>query len=462
MSPAELQQNLQDIADRLAEAFSLPSSAAALTVHGETVYAFTGEASEESVFPIASMTKSFLAAALCAAQDEGKLSLDDPVRKYLPDFRLHDERAGQELTIRDALCHRSGLPAHALVQFCAGDMSLDELAERLAFLEPSAGFRELYQYQNLMYGLCTRVLELAVSESYADYVESRILRPLNLEHTRVVLRDSELIQAYARIRNRICPIPPYPVHNAGMCTDMSATVSDLAAWTEALRTCRVGEISPELLREMRTPQIEIPRESSPYYLFPEIGPRSYGLGLMQMDYRGLPLVHHGGDTGGFSGVMGFSETEEFSFVYCTAMSDSLAPKAMMFQIADLLTEQPPLDWTARYEMLYRVLFEKTEEQLEGLRSLVQPEPPEGWQTVCGEYGNAGYGRLCIVNLGGLPFLVIGPYRIPLLFAGRCWFADASDLYRMMFPVVFDDAGNCMIRTEPALESFTVFNRREPE
>ena len=73
MSPAELQQKLQDLADRLAEAFSLPSSAAALTVHGETVYAFTGEASEESVFPIASMTKSFLAAALCAAQDEGKL-----------------------------------------------------------------------------------------------------------------------------------------------------------------------------------------------------------------------------------------------------------------------------------------------------------------------------------------------------------------------------------------------------
>ena len=47
MSPAELQQKLQDLADRLAEAFSLPSSAAALTVHGETVYAFTGEASEE-------------------------------------------------------------------------------------------------------------------------------------------------------------------------------------------------------------------------------------------------------------------------------------------------------------------------------------------------------------------------------------------------------------------------------
>src|SRR4051812_13131951 len=89
----------------------------------------------DTLFAIASCTKAFTATALATLVDEGKASWDDPVRKHLPDFHLSDPLADQKVTLRDLLCHRTGLARNDLL-WLNSPWDRDDVLHRLAYLKP--------------------------------------------------------------------------------------------------------------------------------------------------------------------------------------------------------------------------------------------------------------------------------------------------------------------------------------
>src|SRR5688572_8779300 len=104
----------------------------------------------DTLFAIGSCTKAFTAMAAAVAQDEGKLALDDSPRKHLPWFKLHDAEADARITLRDMLCHRSGLGSTDLAWY-TGTLTRDEVIRVAAHAKPTAKLREKWQYQNVMY-----------------------------------------------------------------------------------------------------------------------------------------------------------------------------------------------------------------------------------------------------------------------------------------------------------------------
>src|SRR4029079_429726 len=95
---------------------------------------------ERTIFAIGSSSKAFTAAALAILVDEGKIKWDDPVTKYLPGFEVYDPYASKEMTVRDLLCHRSGLERGDLLWY-GSDYSRDEIIRRARFLKPTWSFR---------------------------------------------------------------------------------------------------------------------------------------------------------------------------------------------------------------------------------------------------------------------------------------------------------------------------------
>src|SRR5262245_26939236 len=104
----------------------------------------------DTIFAIGSLTKAFTAAALGLLVDEGKVAWDDPVRKHLPWFRLADPLADRDVTLRDLLCHRTGLGPHNFLWYRAA-WPVEDSVRRLALLEQSHSFRSRYEYNNLCY-----------------------------------------------------------------------------------------------------------------------------------------------------------------------------------------------------------------------------------------------------------------------------------------------------------------------
>jgi len=130
-------------------------------------------------FAMASVTKSFTAMSVALLVDAGELAWDRPIREVVPELILHDATATAQLTPRDMLSHRTGLPRHDLAAWRL-DLPRAEFVGRLRHLPLSAGFREKYQYNNLMYYVAAHVVERVTGQRWEDFVRQRIFEPLGM------------------------------------------------------------------------------------------------------------------------------------------------------------------------------------------------------------------------------------------------------------------------------------------
>src|SRR2546421_520169 len=123
--------------------------------HGERAAAGGGGGRDERVTPdtlfaIGSTTKAVTTTAMAMLADDGKMAWDDPVRKHLPTFRLSDPLADQNVTVRDLVCHRTGLSRHDMLWY-GSPWSREEILRRIGRVKLDQSFRSMYQYQNIMY-----------------------------------------------------------------------------------------------------------------------------------------------------------------------------------------------------------------------------------------------------------------------------------------------------------------------
>ena len=137
-----------------------------------------------TLFGIASNSKAFTSAALGILIDEKKLSWDDKVIDYIPEFRLYSPYVTEEFTIRDLLTHRSGLGLGAgdlMIWPGSNDFTLKDIIHNLRFLKPVSGFRTKYDYDNLMYIVAGEVVARVSGISWEKFIETRIMQPLNMK-----------------------------------------------------------------------------------------------------------------------------------------------------------------------------------------------------------------------------------------------------------------------------------------
>lgn len=131
-------------------------------------------------FQIASVSKYVTGAAIGTIIDEGKLKWDEPVVRYLPDFRLKDEYAGDHASLRDLLAHRSGLKKFDGELLGRVGYSHEEMLYRLRYLEPGSSFREKYLYSNAGYFIAGEAGAAVDNRSWEDLTDARIIRPLGM------------------------------------------------------------------------------------------------------------------------------------------------------------------------------------------------------------------------------------------------------------------------------------------
>lgn len=299
-------------ADALRE---IPAAGFSIAVvrHGETVlakgygYADLAErvpASANTVYRLASITKQFTAAAILHLAEEGKLSLDDRISDYLPDY----PDPGRRITIRDLLSHTSGLSDVAVVPILeeAGgvgytrDQIIDLVASQPLDFEPGTG----HSYSNVGYMLAGAVIERVTGTTYEDYLTDEVLGPLGLDHTSFCPDEPPRADRWAhgydlqhgnwpralRLGRAPAFVDPAPINmdvvsSAGA---LCSTVMDLARWPGLLRSF----LDPASYREMSEPTVLADGTEVPY-----------GLGLQIREFGSHPALSHGGVVTGFISVV---------------------------------------------------------------------------------------------------------------------------------------------------------------
>jgi CubicO group peptidase (beta-lactamase class C family) len=359
--------------------------------------------SPQTLFPIASLTKSFTAASLLTLAREGKLDLDKPVREYLPDFQMHDAYATQTLTPRDLLSHRSGLPRHEYVWF-GTDYTRENLYRKLRYLEPVAPPRAEFQYQNLMYMTAGYLGGRVAGTDWETLVRQNIFAPLDMRRANFTLRellaDADHTLGYAKnAQKKVIKIDYEALDAMGPTGSINASIVDMAKYAQ-MYLGRAGTPLQALdVAQMSRPHTAI-SELSP---FSERGITNYGMGMFVSTYRGHRYVFHGGNLTGASSYLAFFPERGFAVVALSNMTVSLLPNVASFRIFDHMINQPPVDWSKRL----LALEEKTranetqvkQQNITQQRSGTQPS--HAIDEYVGQYLHPGYGAATITNKAGV-------------------------------------------------------------
>ncbi|HQU60211.1 MAG TPA: serine hydrolase domain-containing protein, partial [Saprospiraceae bacterium] len=305
--------------------------------------------SEQTLFAIGSSSKAFTAAGLAMLADEGKLEWDKPIIEYMPDFKLKDNFATQEMTAIDLLTHQSGLPRHDLMWY-GSPFSRMEIYERLRYLEPNKSFRSAWQYQNLMYMTAGILTEKLSGQSWEDFTRERIFQPLGMKNTcysaSEAPRGITAALPYFKMGEQVTPIPYRDIASVAPAGAIYSNVEDMLQWVQLhLNKGKAGE--QQLLQEASMEKLhqahKVIEGGSPANS-PEISSRSYGLGWFVYRYDDLDIVQHGGNIDGFSALVFLVPKSQLGMVLLTNLNGTALPGILANSATDLLLNKEPVDW----------------------------------------------------------------------------------------------------------------------
>ncbi len=233
---------------RSVKAFGQPGLAVGIVKDGQLIWshgygkldlAKNDLVTPNSIFYMASMTKAFTACAIGLLVDEGKLHFDDPVRKYMPEFKTPDDYVSDHFMIRDLLCHRSGWNTFdGDLLWYGTHYTQQEILARHANEPFTYPFRSEFGYSNLMFIAAAQVVGRVSGMSWEQFITTRILKPLDMQRTRVNVADLAGMSdvALPHVRKGQDPnaplksMPYQPLIGAdGPCGVLSC-ITDLAKW----------------------------------------------------------------------------------------------------------------------------------------------------------------------------------------------------------------------------------------
>ena len=355
----------------------------------------------DTVLAIGSSTKAFTATALGCLVDDGLLEWDKPVREYIDGFRMHDPVATEHLTVRDMLSHRSGLPRHDMLWYGNDKLTRADVVGRLRYLEPSKSFRAIWQYNNLMYLTGGHLIEVLSGQTWEEAVQSRILDKLGMGTTSFTFDSArasgKLASPYSKIEDEVRLVPHRSLDLAGPAGSINSTVGDLAKWLQ----CNVnggGRAGVEVITSPTLRQIHMPTMVMPEgpAMWDETYPGGYGLGWFLENYRGVRVVHHGGNIDGFSALVAFAPKEKIGVAVLANMNATSLPTVAVYRALDELLGLDPLPWGERYKGFLDAMIggAKEAKDLRKAKAATAPSSHPNADLV-GEYAHPGYGPLTV-------------------------------------------------------------------
>lgn len=256
---------------------------------------------EHTVFAIGSITKMFVATSLAMLQDEGKVSFDQPVKLYLPEFGLESPAVAEQANLYDLLSHQTGLPRHDILAIFSPFNTL-ELISKLPYLEMNKaegmGFRSgKMQYNNLMFMVAGHLVRKLSGTSWYEFVRERIAGPIGMRETSYSIDGFDTADAALPYR-KDDRIPYYSIGGAAAAGSMNSTVADMAKWIAFHLADGQGLMRRGSLAKMYEKRSDgsVPEQGI------DLG---YGLGMMLGLVDGKTVVYHGGNINGFSAHASF-------------------------------------------------------------------------------------------------------------------------------------------------------------
>lgn len=413
--------------DSTMKQWHVPGLSVAIVKNGEVIfekgYGFRDittnkEVTPNTLFYIASVTKTFTSTLAMMAADQKKLNIDEPLRKYFPEFSLYDSLASPKISMRDMLCHRTGLPREKFfVLNYEGNRK--DMRKYMKYFEPNLDFRTMFQYTNEPFTVAGDMIADRYETTWENLVVTKLFQPIGMNSSLFSYKEMCKTSDYALPYNDWSGVNRamhfYDSEILGSAGCIISNVSDLSKWLLFhLNKGKVGNtqhITPAQLARAYNPQIPLPTTNK----YPELIFPSYCIGWFADDYRNHVHIHHEGALYGYSSLISFLPNEKIGVVVLANLHATPLTTVVERYIYDNLLGLKPTDWNSRLLEQEKTKMDQINKMKNQVDTTYKPDSKLNCslKEYVGLFKSKGYGNIKIIQEGDSLYTVMLGIRCPL-------------------------------------------------
>ncbi|MFC6632359.1 serine hydrolase domain-containing protein [Microbulbifer taiwanensis] len=287
----------------------------AMDTYGVRIKGKRGKVDRNTVFRLASVSKTFAASMATVLEHEKKFSWADKVVRYVPELSFKTPSLSRQLEVEHLLSHSSGLTPNAYDNYLEDNKPLSKILPKFANIDPRCTPGKCYGYQNVLFSLIEDVIYKATGVSYARQLKERFFVPLKMDNASVGW------ESFMASNNRAAPHVqtgrgwrPVKVEKeyyfAAPAAGVNASIADMGQWLKAQMGYYPKVLSPAVIEDMTTERVETKRHMRHRIWRDYLSHAGYGLGWRLYTVGDDRIIYHGGWVAGFRAAVAYSEKQK--------------------------------------------------------------------------------------------------------------------------------------------------------
>jgi len=414
--PSFVKDSLDGYVNNALTGWQIPGAAVCIVKNGKVVlmkgYGVkelngTDKVDENTLFMIGSNTKAFTATALAMLDAEKKISLDDKVTKWIPQFKLDNKAAGEQAIVRDLLCHRIGFQTfQGDFTYWTSNLSRAAVIEKMSHIKAPYPFRTKWGYTNAAFVAAGEVIPRASGLQWEEYLKEKIFTPLGMTSSLALSKDfpgaPNKCSAHTMAEGKLVKIPFCSIDNLAAAGSIGSSVRDMSHWVMA--QLNGGKYDGKQVIGMAA----IAQTWFPHSILGNGGKQFntghfslYGLGWMLEEYCGKKVVSHTGGVNGFVTSVTLLPEEKLGILVFTNTDQNSFYEALKWEIADAYLGKPYRNYSKFYLGFHNQQRKEDEKKDKKMQDSValQLKPSLAVKDYCGNYTNEVYGNMSVVQEG---------------------------------------------------------------
>lgn len=286
-----------------------------------------------TIFRIASVSKSFSSFLTGMLVADGIVHWDDPIINYVPQFSLKSKAQTTQLTFRHVLSHTTGLPYHTYTNLVEAGIPLTDLLGKLKDIDIARPVGQEYSYQNVVFSVVGEALQGATHKPFDLLMKERVFSPLGMSTASMdyhsIMTNTNVARPHKMRHGKMLPTTiNNTYYNVAPAGGINASINDMAHWMIALLGNRKDVIKEETLQQVFTPQVKAPSKNKNYGRTQRVSQSYYGLGWRILHYPSDTLVYHGGYVNGYRSEVALDPHEKIAVCILTNAPGMVADKGI--------------------------------------------------------------------------------------------------------------------------------------
>ena len=294
----------------------------------------TKKITPDTIFRLASVSKTFTGNLTTLLAEEQKLDLSLPISHFVPHFTLATKGAADNIQLKHLISHSSGLVPNAYDNLLHENWNMDKIIRQFERVAPICSPGQCYGYQNIAFSLIQPAIESSQNKSFSGLLQERFFTPLKMHHASVGIdnflassnsakphvlikrintekKDSQgkSIKKYiwrtVKVQNDFYKVPP--------AAGINASISDLSKWLIANLGYQPKVLSAKLLKEVTTPRIRTRKDIKRQFWRDNLTDAHYGYGWRIYQFDDIPIIYHSGWVAGFRADIGYAPSLDIGF-----------------------------------------------------------------------------------------------------------------------------------------------------